>query len=85
MALIFKFDPEQLQTLVTAINDLSNNLAKWQGKETEAIQKGFTDLVETLGETDNQDAQGKINELASTVGAVKDKLKSSVDSQTKGD
>lgn len=84
MALIFKFDPEQLQLLVNAINNLSDNLAKWQGGQTVAIEQGFTDLVETLGGARSEAVQERINQLANTVKTVKDKLQTSVDSQ-KGD
>ena len=80
MALIFKFDPEQFQMLVTAIDNLSSNLAKWQGAHTEAIKDGFGNLVETLG---GEDVQEKIDQITLAVRTVKEKLKSSVDSQMK--
>lgn len=85
MALIFKFDSDQLQVLIDSINNLSNNLAKWQAGQTVAIEEGFTDLVNTLGGTRSEDAQARINELTSTVKAVKDKLQTSVNNQNKGD
>lgn len=81
MALIFKFDPEQLGQLIASIDNLSNNLAKWQGDQSVAIEQGFTDLVETLGGSRSEDVQERINQLANTVKTVKDKLQTSVDSQ----
>jgi hypothetical protein len=80
MALTFKFDPEQLQALLTAINNLSDNLAKWQGTQTDAISNGFDNLIRVLGGDTGED-QTIVDKLTGDVKAAKDKLKSSVDSQ----
>ena len=74
MAITLKFDNGQLQSLVDAINN-----------QTEVINAGFTDLIEALDGDRAEEVQRKINELASAVRTVKDKLQTSVDSQTKGD
>jgi len=84
MALVFKFDPEQLDRLITSINNLSDNLAKWQGEEILAIEQGFANLVSTLGGDVNEEVQQRIDAIANSVKSVKDKLQTSVDSQ-KGD
>lgn len=85
MALTIKIDAaqmEQLAKLTQAINNLSDNLAKWQGEQTRVIGQGFTDLVEVFGGTRGEDSEAKISEIANTVKTVKEKLKTSVDSQT---
>lgn len=85
MALTIKIDAaqmEQFAKLTQAVNDLSDNLAKWQGEQTRVIGLGFTDLVEVFGGTRGEDSEAKINEIANTVKTVKEKLKTSVDSQT---
>jgi len=74
MAITLRFDNEQLQSLINAINN-----------QTEVINAGFTDLVEALDGDRAEEVQRKIDELVSTVRAVRDKLQTSVDSQTKGD
>jgi hypothetical protein len=79
MALIFKFDTEQFQMLVTAINNLSDNLAKWQGKETEAIEQGFSNLAIALG---GEDVQARIDALTSEVKTEADALEGSAQSET---
>jgi hypothetical protein len=80
MALVFKFDPEQLQTLVTAINSLSDNLAKWQGEQTGAITQGFADLVETFGGIVGDDVQARIDQLRDDVKTEADALEGSAQS-----
>lgn len=79
MALIFKFDSEQLQTLVSAINNLSDNLGKWQGEERNAIVEGFANLVTTLG---GEDVQARIDALVSEVKTEADALEGSAQSET---
>ena len=85
MALTFKFEPEQLERLITSIDNLSDNLAKWQGQQTLAIEQGFASLVSTLGGDVSEEVQQRIDEIANTVRTVKEKLQTSVDNQTKGD
>lgn len=85
MALIFKFDDGQLERLISAINGLSNNLGKWQGEETSAITQGFANLSGVLSGTSEEQEQTVIDQLAGAVNTVKDKLQTSVDSQTKGE
>jgi hypothetical protein len=80
MALTFKFDEQQLERLVTAINNLSENVAKWQGNQADATRQGFADLIAFFG-GGGEDEQGKVNQITSAVKAVKDKLQTSVDSQ----
>lgn len=74
MAITLKLDPEQLKSLVDAVNNLSDNLAKWQGQQTVAIETGFTDLVETLGGSRGDDVQARIDALTSEVKSEADAL-----------
>jgi len=74
MAITLKFDSEQLQSLVNAIN-----------YQTEIIDIGFADLIQALDGDRSEAIQQKIDELAVAVRSVKDKLQKSVDTQTKGD
>ena len=85
MAITLKLDPEQLQSIVDAVNSLSDNLGKWQAQEIAVIDQGFTDLVETLGGSRSEDVQARINQVADTVRAVKDRLQTSIDAQQEGD
>lgn len=81
MAITLKLDPEQLQAIVGAINNLSENLAKWEGNQNTALELGFSDLIETLGGSRSEDTQNRINEIASTVRTVKERIQTSVNSQ----
>jgi len=81
MPLTFKFDPEQLDRLISSIDNLSTNLAKWQAGQTVAIEQGFASLVSTLGGDMSEEVQQRIDAIANSVKSVKDKLQTSVDSQ----
>jgi hypothetical protein len=85
MALTFKFDDAQLGRLVAAINGLSDNLAKWQGEQAEAISAGFSSLIQVLGGTDSEEAQRRLDELAVRFNKSSDKVQESIDQQTKGE
>jgi outer membrane protein TolC len=91
MALTIKYDEAQFaqllnaqQQLAEAVNNLSTNLGKWQGTQTDAINNKLNDLIRVLGGDTGED-QIIVDKLTGDVKAAKDKLKSSVDSQTKGD
>jgi predicted DNA-binding protein len=83
MALTFKLEPEQFSELKQSIDAFSTNLGKWQAQQIVAIEQGFTDLIETLGGNRSEETQERINQLASTVRTVKERIQSSVDSQMK--
>jgi hypothetical protein len=74
MAITLKLDPEQLTSLVGAIDRLSDNLAKWQGNQTVALETGFNDLVTTFGGTRGEDVQARIDALTSEVKTEADAL-----------
>ena len=84
MALTFKFDPEQLERLISSIDSLSANLAKWQAEQTIEIKEGFANLNSTLG-GEGEIIQDRLDQAANSVKSVKDKLQTSVNSQTKGE
>jgi hypothetical protein len=87
MAITFKLDPaqmEQLGQLTTAINALSDNLAKWEGAQNEVIKRGLNDIVVVLG-GGGEDGAEQIQQIADSVKNVRQKLQTSVDTQTKGD
>lgn len=78
MALIFKFDSEQLQTIVTAINDLSTNVGKWQGEQTAMTKQGFSDLVSALGGTSEEQAQTIIDQVAAGLNLTADEVQAAL-------
>lgn len=80
MALKIKFDESQMQELrqqhaeqVQANRDLSDNLSKWLAL-----------LVKTFG-GESEDVQPQIDQQAANVRAVREKLQTSIDNQTKGE
>lgn len=86
MALVFKFEDAQLERLITAIKDLSDNVAKWQGEQTTATKTGFSNLVSALGGMDEETMQALINNLATTLGVSSDEVEAAIKQSTiKGD
>lgn len=88
MALTFKLDAaqmEQVTKLTIAVNELSTNLAKWQGQQVTVIQQGFADLVAVLGGTDSEAIQERINELTSHINASSDDVEAAINQSTEGD
>lgn len=86
MALTIKLDRaqmEQIAALTTAINNLSENLAKWQANTALAVEQGFADLGAILSGGDPDDVQAKINENAARVREVRESLQTSINNQTK--
>lgn len=86
MALTFKLEAsqmEQIAGLTTAVNNLSDNLAKWQADTALAVAQGFADLVIVLGGGDIEDIQAKIDENAARVNAIREKLQTSINNQSK--
>lgn len=73
MALPIKLDPTQMAQFA----ELTASIGK--------LSQVVTDLILVLGGTDSEAVQQRIDQIASTVRATKDKLQTSVDSQTKGD
>lgn len=63
----FLIDEEQFEKLLQSVKDLSDNLAKWQGKQTEVVQAGFTGLIAALTGADVEEVQQRINALTSTL------------------
>jgi hypothetical protein len=85
MALTFKFDDAQLERLITAITNLSDNVAKWEAGQAEAIKAGFSDLVRTLGGTGDEQLQTLVNDLAVTLNLSTDQVEAAIkQSQQKG-
>jgi len=78
MPLIFKFDPEQLDRLVSSIDNLSNNLAKWQGEQTAATKHGFSDLVSALGATSEEQTQAIIDQIAAGLDLTADEVQAAL-------
>lgn len=81
MALNIRIDEKQMQELrqqhaeqVQASKDLSDNLSKWLAL-----------LVKTFGGSEGEDVQPQIDQQAANVRAVREKLQTSVDNQTKGE
>lgn len=85
MAITFRLEDEQLKQILQAVNGLSENLAKWQGQQTETIDAGFNSLVETLGGVTDAMVQAKINEQASGLKSSTDTLDAAVKQRNKGD
>ena len=86
MALTIRLDPAQMQQiagLTTAINDLSDNVAKWQADTALAVEQGFSDLGIILGGGDPDEIQAKITENAARIRAVRESLQTSINNQTK--
>lgn len=78
MALIFKFDEQQLERLITAIDNLSDNLAKWQGDQVDATKQGFSDLVSVFGGTSEEQQQAFIDQLAANLNLSSDVVEQAV-------
>jgi hypothetical protein len=95
MALTIKHDDEQWneirdhhERMAQAIADLSDNLAKWQAEQTRAIAQGFDNLIRIFGGPIDDRDQAIVDDVTGKLKSVKDKLQTSVDSQTtqtKGD
>lgn len=88
MALTIRLDPaqmEQIAGVATAINDLSQNLAKWQADTALAIEQGFADLGVILRGGDPDEIQSKIDENAARVREVRESLQASINNQSKGE
>lgn len=78
MALIFKFDEQQLERLVTAVNNLSDNLGKWQGEQTAATKQGFGELVSALGGTGEERLQAVIDQIAAGLNLTADEVQAAL-------
>lgn len=63
----FLIDEQQFAQLQKSMSDLSDNLAKWQGKQVEVIQAGFTGLIAALTGADVEEVQQRINALTTTL------------------
>lgn len=82
---LFQLDSVQFEQLTAAIDDLSENLAKWQAQQTDAIQSGFASLIAALTGVDVAEVQERVNAATEQVKLVRNKLQTSVDNQTKGE
>ena len=76
----FLIDEEQFQQLQQSLKDLSDNIAKWQGKQTEIVQAGFTGLIAALTGADVEEVQQRINALTSTLKPEADALEQTAQS-----
>lgn len=81
----FDLDNQQFQelkaeigSLTQAVNDLSNNIGKWQGAQTAVIQSGLAGLISAITGADVEAIQQQINQHATRIGAVRETLQSSV-------
>lgn len=79
---LFQLDSAQFEQLTTAINNLSNNVAKWQGEQTTAIKTGFASLIAALTGADVAEIQQRINTLAEVAKTEADALEQTA---TKGE
>lgn len=75
----------EIHALTQAVNDLSENVGKWQATQTTAIQSGFAGLIAAITGADIAEVQQRINDLAGTVKTTKDTLQAAIDKQPKGD
>lgn len=83
---LFQLDSEQFDRLNASIEQLSDNIAKWQAEQTVAIQSGFSALIAALTGADVEEVQQRINQHTSQISAVKETLQSSIDrNQPKGE
>lgn len=81
MALTIKIDAaqmEQLAKLTQAINNLSDNLAKWQGEQTRVIGQGFSDLVDALDDAEEEQAQAIIDQVAAGLNLTVDEVQAAL-------
>lgn len=70
----FLIDEQQFEQLQQSIQDLSDNIGKWQGKQTEVIQAGLASLVSALTGADVDEVQARINSLTTTLKPEADAL-----------
>lgn len=82
---LFQLDSAQFEELKKSIDNMSENLAKWQAEQTDAIQSGFVSLIAALSGVDVAEVQQRINATTENVKSVREKLQTSVDNQTKGE
>ena len=76
----------ELTALTQAVNDLSENIGKWQGAQTSAMQAGLAGLIAAITGADVNEIQQKIDQHATQVTAAREKLQSSIDrNQPKGE
>jgi hypothetical protein len=78
MALTFKFDEQQAERFITAVNNLSDNIAKWQGSQADATKQGFSDLIDALGGTSEEQLQAMIDSLATNLNLSTDVVENAV-------
>lgn len=69
----------EIHALTQAVNDLSTNVGKWQGTQTDAIQAGLASLVSAITGADVEAIQQQIDQHASRISAVRESLQSSID------
>lgn len=86
MALVFKFDEQQLERLIMSIDNLSSNLAKWQGAETQAVKQGFAGVILALGGSVDDETQAQLDALTKELQSSTNQLDSAVKAhQPEGD
>lgn len=60
---LFEIDGDQFEQLTNSIGQLSENLAKWQARQTEVIQLGFSGLIAAVTGADVAEIQLRIDAL----------------------
>lgn len=75
--------PYEIYRLRLAIESASENSGKWLGTLDATLENGLTAIA--LAASTPEDNSAQILELATKVKTVREKLKTSVDSQNKGD
>lgn len=84
---LFELKDSQLQELKSeiaavakSVNDLSENVGKWQGAQTVAVQAGLAGLIAAITGADVAEVQQRINTLAAAVKTEADALEQSTKS-----
>ena len=92
MALTIKLETQQaldiisgLRGVCTSINDLSANIAKWQAQQDATIRNGLQSLIAALNEEEDDNTQAQINQSASQIRALREKLQTAINKQPKGE
>lgn len=74
----FLIDEQQFTQIMQSIEGLSNNIGKWQAKQTEVIQTGLTGLIAAVTGADIDEIQAKVNQLTSDLKSSTDEVESAI-------
>lgn len=78
MAITLRLDDAQAEALIKSVDDLSNNLAKWQAHQAVVLDAGFKALIVLLGGDDADQTQVRIDEFTSQIKSSTDALDAAV-------